>query len=310
MSRISISGIVVASLLTCGCATIPLPQKVPMADGADDAASKQFSPAPGKANIYVAKTSIVGSRYAVPVFLDGKAAGMVGLNSHLLLEVAPGKHVVMVVTPENQHSLAVSVGSGENRFFEVAAKMGTVYARAELRPLSESEGKQAVLQTRRASQLASDSPASQNLAPPGAGGTYTNSVFRWSISYPAGWRVEAENPHFVRLRRGSALAGIHTYADVAGRSLDQVASDDLRSWAQNLGNRYQEVSRKPLTLAGGLPALEVVHLIGTGAQGKSRKIIAVQGERRILIDAEAYLADWPNLEGDFDRIVESFQLRD
>jgi hypothetical protein len=130
MSRISISGIVIASLLTCGCATIPLPQKVPMADGADDAASKQFSPAPGKANIYVAKTSIVGSRYAVPVFLDGKAAGMVGLNSHLLLEVAPGKHVVMVVTPENQHSLAVSVGSGENRFFEVAAKMGTVYARA------------------------------------------------------------------------------------------------------------------------------------------------------------------------------------
>ena len=310
MSRISISGIVVASFLTCGCATIPLPQNVPLAAGAEDAASKRFSPAPGKANIYIAKTSILGSRYAVPVFLDGKAAGMVGLNSHLLLEVAPGEHLVMVVTPENQHSLAVNVGSGENRFFEAVARMGTVYARAELRPLSESEGKQAVLQTRRASPLASDTPDSQNSVPPGAGGTYSNPVFRWSISYPAGWRVEAENPHFVKLRRGSALVGIHTYADVAGRSLDQVASDDLRSWAQNLGNSYEEVSRKPLTLAGGLPALEVVHQIGTGVQGKSRKIIAVRGERRILIDAEAYLADWPRIEGDFDRIINSFELRD
>ena len=129
---------------------IALPQKTPLASEESDAASKRFSPPSGSANVYVARTSIVGSRYRFGILLDGKPAGLVALNTHLLLEVAPGTHRLSATSPENEDAVLLEVKAGENYFFELASRTGTTYAHAELRRMPEGDGKAAVLRTRRA----------------------------------------------------------------------------------------------------------------------------------------------------------------
>jgi len=149
---------IAAVLLLAGCAgvPVPLPQKTLLAPDSADAEAKRFTPPEGRAHIYVSRTSIVGSRYRFGILLDGKPAGLVALNTFLLLEVSPGEHRIAATTPENEHVVAVDARSGANYFFEAASRMGIAYANAELRPLAEAEGRQAVLQTRRADNLSQD----------------------------------------------------------------------------------------------------------------------------------------------------------
>lgn len=141
---------------------------------------------------------------------------------------------------------------------------------------------------------------------------YTNPDHRWSISYPADWKLDDNDRFFVKISRGPALVGIHTYTDVAGKSLDEVADAALQRWEQGMRNVnvFKQVSRQRLTLPGDLPAIEIVHHIGRGVIGKSRKVIAVAKDRAFWIDAETNLASWPDYEGDFNRIIESFRVQE
>jgi len=150
MGRMMKTSALVAALSLAACGVpIALPQKVPLAPEEADAQSKRFVPAAGSANVYIARTSLFGSRYRFGILLDGKPAGLVGLSTHLLLAVAPGEHRLSATSPENEHVLVVNTEAGQNYFFELASRTGTSYARAELRPLAEADGKEAVLQTRR-----------------------------------------------------------------------------------------------------------------------------------------------------------------
>lgn len=142
--------------------------------------------------------------------------------------------------------------------------------------------------------------------------SYANPDHRWSISYPTDWKLDDRDRLDVRISRGPAILGIHTYTDVAGKSLDQVADAILQRWEQNMRsvNVFTQISRQRLTLPDNLPAIEVVHHIGRGVLGRSRKVIAVVKERAFWIDAEASLLSWPDYEGDFNRMVESFRVQE
>ena len=155
MKRASI--ICAAALLLAGCTVpIPLPQKAPLAPAEADAEGKRFAPPAGKANIYIARTSIVGSRYRFGVLLDGKPAGQVALDTYLLLQVDAGQHRISVTTPENQYALPVDARDGQNYFYEAVSRTGFAYANAELRPLADADGRKLVQETRRADSLSGD----------------------------------------------------------------------------------------------------------------------------------------------------------
>ena len=141
---------------------------------------------------------------------------------------------------------------------------------------------------------------------------YTNPDHRWSISYPGTWKLEDTDRSFVKLSKGAAVLGIHTYADIAGTSPDEVAEVAIQRWERNMRNMnvFTQVSRQRMTLAGELPAVEFVHHIGTGVVGKSRKIVAAVKGRVFGIDAETYLASWPEYERDFNQIIGSFRVQD
>ena len=105
---------------------------------------------------------------------------------------------------------------------------------------------------------------------------------------------------------------VYTFADVAGKTLDEFADDSLLRWERNMRNVnvFTQVSRQRVTLPGDLPAIEVVHHIGRGTVGKSRKFITVFKNRAFWIDAEMGLDSWADYAPDFNRIAESFRVQD
>jgi hypothetical protein len=144
---------------------------------------------------------------------------------------------------------------------------------------------------------------------PTKGGKYIDPVHRWSVAYPEFWRPDDTGRGWVKLSRGMAIVGVHTATDVSGKSLDEVADAWLRGWEQHVGTKVEVVARRRLALSG-LTAIEVVHHIGSGVVGKSRKIFLVVKDRAFLIDAETYLEAWPIFEADFNHIVDSFRVSD
>ena len=144
-----------------------------------------------------------------------------------------------------------------------------------------------------------------------AAGSDTPVDQRWSVSYPAGWTLDA-SARYVKITKGQAVVGVHSAAHVAGDSLDQAADTAIREWERQMQgvNVVRRVSRDRLALSGGLTAIAVAHHIGTGRVGQSRKIIAVHRDRRFLIDTETHLASWAAHEGDFNQIIGSFRVLD
>lgn len=285
-----------------------LPKAVPLDVAQADAQSKRFAPAADAAQIYVVRTSIRGSVNPHQILLNGIAVGNIAWKTHLLLDVPPGTHEVSVLTPESVHTVSVRAQAGQNHFLATVSRTGWAHARAELQVLAESEGRQAVLDSPRAATAGSAIRTAATAT--AAAGTYVSPTYRWSIAYPAGWRLDDADPRFVKLRKGPALLGIHTGSVAPGLSLDEYARDGLQAWERNLGNSARQLSRRRLTLSDGSAALEVIHQIGTGVVGKSRKVIALAGDRGFWIDAEVYLQTWDAFESEFQQIVASFRAGD
>ena len=141
---------------------------------------------------------------------------------------------------------------------------------------------------------------------------YSNPELRWSISYPANWQVDDRDRFFVKMIHGPATLGIHTFTDGAGKTLDEYADAALQRWEQNMRaiNVFTQESRRPLSLPDGTAAIEIVHHIGRGVVGKSRKVIAKVKDRAFWIDAETTQTSWPDYERDFNRIVDSFRAQE
>jgi hypothetical protein len=135
-------------LATSGCtATVSLMSEAAHAQAA------RFSPAPGKANVYVTRTSGLGNAVLFQVHFDGKLSGSIAPDTYLLFEVEPGTHQVAVLTQESQDAKVITVGQGQNFFVDVVPKFGWRYARAALEELTPEAGRKAVQSAKRAEGL-------------------------------------------------------------------------------------------------------------------------------------------------------------
>ncbi len=139
--------------------------------------------------------------------------------------------------------------------------------------------------------------------------SYSSPHHRWSIVYPADWKLN-DDGRFLRLSRGQAVLGIHSVPEVNGKSLDGLADSAVQAWERRMQsvNSVRRVSRQRLSLPGGVTAIAVVHHIGAGQIGKSLKVIVLVRDRGFVIDAETHLVSWPDYERDFNRIIDSFRV--
>lgn len=286
------------------CASTPLSSRTLDED------AKRFSPAAAKANLYIVRPGLSGAPFLWKILIDGKPAGALAVQTYLLLEIEPGPHQITAVTGENQQAVAVDARRGENHFLALAGGTGRLEPRVEVREIEQAPGRTVVRSSRRVEPLRVAPPVQAPASAPGTSSRYVDPNLGWSVTYPGGWRLDDGERRFVKLGKGEALIGIHTGSGVLGLSLDRYADDGLRAWAARLGNVFVQISRRRVTLSSGLEAIEVIHHIGTGVVGKSRKVIFIVKDRGFWIDAEAVLGDWPALEREVDAIVDSFDVQE
>jgi len=105
----------------------------PPASSDSDASAKRFTPEPGKASLYIARTyDTFASLVPFPVTVDGKEIGYLGPGGYLLVPVGPGQHTVLVSSILNTDRAVFEASTGKNYFYEVqAVKQGAV-AQAQL----------------------------------------------------------------------------------------------------------------------------------------------------------------------------------
>ena len=139
---------------------------------------------------------------------------------------------------------------------------------------------------------------------------YVNPIYKWSVSYPKDWALDSSDPTVVKITAPpnlpEGLVGIHTHR-IDAKSLDDAADIELDIWIQGGRFKFETVSRGHMVLPDGTSVVEVVHLMGLGIKGRSRKVIAYVDGQVFYIDAETFDRSWEVLEPYFDRIITSFR---
>jgi hypothetical protein len=132
----------VALLASCATVQLASPQL--------DADAKQFTPATGKANIYVIRgTEITGGAYSPQIVLDGIMMGTIGSNTYFLASVDPGHHSIMSISKWGTLQRRMEVEGNRNYFIKFEWLLTLVSFDMSL-DLSDDLGKEIVRQGKRA----------------------------------------------------------------------------------------------------------------------------------------------------------------
>ena len=139
---------------------------------------------------------------------------------------------------------------------------------------------------------------------------YTNTSWRWSISYPARWTVESDYPGLVRIHSSEegALCSIHSGPMDRFNTVDELTAFMLEHEAKFLKEKNQKfvvLTRQPIKLPSGI-GNDVLVEIGPG--GRSRRLHVLADGRGFAIDCEAYTKNWARLEASYQRIITSFTV--
>jgi hypothetical protein len=115
--------------LSAGCAQSPARKcmsrgdivecvAVPLESPARDAQAKQFiPPAAGKAHVYIMRSRVLEPMTKSEISVDGKVVGDIAPMTYLLLELAPGEHVIKA-RADQDYETRLSVSEGGTYFIE------------------------------------------------------------------------------------------------------------------------------------------------------------------------------------------------
>lgn len=129
--------VICASLLSVGCATVPMEN----AERSDKA--KSFvPPSDGSAALYIYRSGIFGSALKKDVWVDGRCIGETAPNTFFHEEVKGGmEHKVSTESEFSPNDLLVRTESGRNYFVRQYIKLGVFVGGAGLELVDEEQGK-------------------------------------------------------------------------------------------------------------------------------------------------------------------------
>lgn len=140
---------------------------------------------------------------------------------------------------------------------------------------------------------------------------YTNAMFRWSISYPEGWTVDASDTAFVRIApSSSALVGVHSTCFTDSRTLDGATDQLLGRMEQSLrqsGKTFRVLTRDGISLSGNTAARDVLIELGPG--GKSRIVSTIVGNCFFAANFETQDILWARFEDVFNEMIRSLSFQ-
>ena len=142
--------------------------------------------------------------------------------------------------------------------------------------------------------------------------TYSNSAWRWSVSYPAQWTVEAADPAAVRIRfaERNALCSIMSGPMDRFGSAEELADFMLANDEQFFRDKKQKftiVERRRITLPNRVAGADVLAEIGPGQ--RSRRIYTLADGRGFAIDCETSAKNWEAVEPLYQQVISSFTVR-
>lgn len=140
---------------------------------------------------------------------------------------------------------------------------------------------------------------------------YSNPVYGWFIQFPDDWVLDSTDPAYVKIQpsvSGYALVGILS-GTVRFTSLDEFVDFTLahnKTYLEEQGKTLVVLSRRHMTLANDISAIEVVAEIGLG--GKSRRLYVLVDKQAFVIDAETHIEKWDTFHPYFDAMIDSFTV--
>jgi len=143
MSKRLIGGVLIVTL--AGCVSVP-----PASRDAE-ARSRQYSAPPGKAALYVYRTS--GRTSDREVLVDGHAVGDLVGGMFLYVELDPGRHEVAATGAMNNASLVIQLAAGQVDYVRLNTPdnhWGVYISHSKLILMPEATGRQVVAHSRMA----------------------------------------------------------------------------------------------------------------------------------------------------------------
>lgn len=134
------AAVITASLLS-GCASVP------MGSMEQDSRLKSFAtPAADKAGLYIFRDSFMGQGLKKTVAVDGATLGETANKVYFYKEITPGQHLLSTESEFSDNTLNLQADAGKNYYVAQFIKIGFFVGGADLKQVSETEGKQAVRQ--------------------------------------------------------------------------------------------------------------------------------------------------------------------
>ena len=128
-------------LLVTGCATAP------MAPADKDIEAKKFESNKDTGAVYIYRNETFGAAIPMDVAINSKTLGHTAAKTYFKLDLSPGSYNVES-RAENTSAITLDVKPGISYFLWQEVKMGIISARSKLQLVSESVGKQGVLESR------------------------------------------------------------------------------------------------------------------------------------------------------------------
>jgi hypothetical protein len=133
--------VAISIALMSGCASVP------MASNEQDTALKAFpQPTVNNAGLYVFRNTFGGQALKKAVSLDGSIIGETANKVYFYREIKPGQHTLSTESEFSDNAITFQATSGKNYFAEQEIKMGVVVGGADLKMVSEEDGKREVLE--------------------------------------------------------------------------------------------------------------------------------------------------------------------
>ncbi len=137
-----LAGLLAASMLFTGCASVPL------GDPKVDAQLKTFAAPPAdKSGIYVYRNSFVGQALKKDVHINGERLGETANKVYFYRQVTPGKQTLSTESEFGDNSIELVTNGGKNYFVEQYIRLGVFVGGANLKQVDEEEGKKNVLES-------------------------------------------------------------------------------------------------------------------------------------------------------------------
>jgi hypothetical protein len=141
LKKVFFPATVILVALLSGCASVP------MASDEQDATLKAFpQPTGNNAGLYVFRNTFGGQALKKTISVDGSIIGETANKVYFYREITPGQHTLSTESEFSDNSTTFQAASGINYFAEQEIKMGVFVGGADVKMVSEEDGKREVLE--------------------------------------------------------------------------------------------------------------------------------------------------------------------